>query len=90
MHDPNRNRLDARLDAAGKPIVRVVLAEPDARARAALYAFDTAGQVKPGWPVPLGVASWSGAALWDLDHDGHQEVVLGSNGSDVFLWGARR
>jgi hypothetical protein len=30
VHDPNGNSLDARMDAAGEPIVRVVLAEPDA------------------------------------------------------------
>jgi hypothetical protein len=52
----------------------------------AVYAFDLAGQNKPGWPVTLADQTWSAVAVADLVGDGGKELVLGSNGYNVYAF----
>jgi len=49
-----------------------------------VYVFDTAGHLRPGWPFNAGQPIWSCAAVGDLDGDGHQELIFGSNGYNIF------
>jgi hypothetical protein len=49
-----------------------------------IFVFDLAGQSKPGWPVTLGEAMYSAVAAADLQGDGEKELVVGSNGYDVY------
>lgn len=50
----------------------------------ACYVFDTRGNLRPGWPVYVSDAIWSSAAIGDLDGDGSQELVFGSNGRNIY------
>jgi hypothetical protein len=50
----------------------------------AVYVFDLAGQSKPGWPVTLGDAMYSAVAAADLQGDGQKELVVGSNGYNIY------
>ena len=50
-----------------------------------VYVFDDQGQVFPGWPVSTG-AVWSSPTIVDLNHDGHQEIVFGSNGNNLYAY----
>jgi len=50
-----------------------------------VYVFDEYGNVVPGWPVTTG-AVWSSPTITDLDHDGHQEIIFGSNGNNVYAF----
>ena len=49
-----------------------------------VYVFDLAGHDKPGWPVLLGDPMWSAVAVADLRGDGQKELVVGSNGYNVY------
>jgi hypothetical protein len=49
-----------------------------------IYVFDLAGQSKPGWPVTLGDAMYAAVAVADLQGDGEKELVVGSNGYDIY------
>ena len=49
-----------------------------------IYVFDLAGQSKPGWPVTLADAMYSAVAAADLQGDGQKELVVGSNGYDIY------
>ncbi len=49
-----------------------------------IYVFDLAGQSKPGWPVTLGDAMYSAVAVADLQGDGLKELVVGSNGYNIY------
>jgi hypothetical protein len=51
----------------------------------AVYVFDLAGNVKPGWPLPLPWSIWSSAAIGDLDNDGVQELVFATNGYPFYV-----
>ena len=68
----------ADLDGGGLEIVA-----PAWNSRA-VYAFDTQGQLKPGWPVVTPYEIFSCAAIWDLDGDGSKEVVFGTNGPSLY------
>lgn len=50
----------------------------------ALYVFDQAGQVRPGFPLATLDPLWSSAACGDIDGDGDMEIVVGSNGVRVY------
>jgi hypothetical protein len=50
-----------------------------------VYVFDDQGQVVPGWPVSTG-AVWSSPTISDLDHDGHKEIIFGSNGDNLYAF----
>ncbi|MCC6349891.1 MAG: VCBS repeat-containing protein [Candidatus Eisenbacteria bacterium] len=52
----------------------------------ALYVFDTAGQLRPGFPVSTLDPLWSSAAVGDIDGDGRMEIVVGSNGVRVYAF----
>lgn len=52
----------------------------------ALYVFDTAGQLRPGWPAYTLDPLWSSAAVGDIDGDGKMEIVVGSNGTRVYAF----
>ena len=43
-----------------------------------LYAFNASGKPVPGFPIPLGAASFSSPLISDLDHDGFADVVIGA------------
>ncbi len=49
-----------------------------------IYAFDLEGQAKPGWPVTVADAMYAAVAVADLQGDGPKEVVVGSNGYDIY------
>jgi len=49
-----------------------------------IYVFDLAGQSKPGWPVTMGDAMYSAVAAADLQGDGEKELVVGSNGYNIY------
>ncbi len=51
-----------------------------------LLVFDTAGQMRAGFPKPIADQMWSGVAVGDLDGDGHREMVFATLGRtiDVF------
>ena len=49
-----------------------------------IYVFDLAGQNKPGWPVTLGYPMYGGVAAADLQGDGDKELVVGSDGYDIY------
>lgn len=49
-----------------------------------IYVFDLAGQSKPGWPVTLGDGMYSAVAAADLQGDGLKELVVGSNGYNIY------
>jgi hypothetical protein len=51
----------------------------------ALYVFDDQGHVVPGWPVSTG-AVWSSPTIADLNHDGHKEIIVGSNGNNLYAF----
>jgi len=51
---------------------------------AIIYAFDLAGNDKPGFPVAMSDPMWSAVAVGDLRGDGKKELVVGSNGNNVF------
>lgn len=53
-----------------------------------IYAFDTAGNVRPGFPVATYDDLWSSIAIGDLDGDGSMELVTGSNGTRVYAFHA--
>jgi hypothetical protein len=52
-----------------------------------VYVFDTAGNLKPGWPFIAPTPIWSNVAIGDLNNDGSKELVFGSNGN--FLYALR-
>jgi uncharacterized repeat protein (TIGR01451 family) len=49
-----------------------------------VYAFDTQGQIRPGFPFQALDELWSSIAVGDLDGDGDMEMVFGSNGQRVY------
>jgi hypothetical protein len=50
-----------------------------------LFAFTGAdGDTVPGWPVALASSINSSPAVWDLDLDGHPDVLVGTNSGK--LW----
>jgi hypothetical protein len=49
-----------------------------------VYVFDTAGNLKPGWPFLISDPIWTGVAIGDLNNDGNKELVFGSNGSKIY------
>ena len=49
-----------------------------------IYVFDLAGHSKPGWPVTLGDPMYAAVAVADLQGDGLKELVVGSNGYDIY------
>jgi hypothetical protein len=49
-----------------------------------IYVFDLAGQNRPGWPVTLGDAMYAAVAVADLQGDGQKELVVGSNGYNIY------
>lgn len=51
-----------------------------------LIAFGTDGQPKPGWPAQTRFSLWSSPAVGDLDNDGTQEVVIGTNGNELLVY----
>ncbi len=50
-----------------------------------VYVFDPAGNVRPGWPFVMNTGAWSSVAIGDLDGDGKQELVLGSNSFGLYV-----
>ena len=48
------------------------------------YVFNTAGQLKPGWPRATG-DSWSCAAIGDLDNDGSKEICFATNNTKFYV-----
>ena len=48
-----------------------------------LYAFDAAGQVKPGWPVPMPGRVMASPAVGDVNGDGRPDVVAATEGGWV-------
>jgi hypothetical protein len=51
-----------------------------------LSAFGGAGTMLPGFPIPLGAAVKSAAALCDCDGDGKSEIVVSGSDRDVMMW----
>ena len=51
---------------------------------AAVYVFDKAGNVRPGWPVVADGALWTSVACGDVDGDGKMELFWASNGSNFY------
>jgi hypothetical protein len=49
-----------------------------------IYVFDLAGQSKPGWPVTLGDNMYTPVAAADLQGDGLKELVVASNGYNIY------
>lgn len=49
-----------------------------------IHVFDLAGENKPGWPVIVGDAMFAAVAVADLQGDGLKELVVGSNGYNIY------
>jgi subtilisin family serine protease len=69
----------ADLDENGQD--EIVLGGVDGRVVALRAA---AGDTLAGWPVNLGAAIHSSAAIWDLDDDHAPEVLIGTDGGRVY------
>lgn len=51
-----------------------------------LFVFNTAGGVRPGFPVSVPDAIWSAVAVGDVAGDDHQEMVFGSRGNKFYAF----
>lgn len=49
-----------------------------------VYVFNKDGSVKAGWPLKIFTGIFSSAAIGDLDNNGSNELVFGSNGFNFF------
>jgi hypothetical protein len=51
-----------------------------------MYLWEDAGQLLPGWPIPVGDQIISSAALVDLDGDDRLDLVVGSKDGYLYGW----
>jgi hypothetical protein len=53
-----------------------------------IYVFDLAGQSKSGWPVTISDNMYAAVAAADLQGDGLKELVVASNGYNIYAFRA--
>lgn len=49
-------------------------------------SYDAHGQMRPGWPQPVGGGVKASAAVADLDQDGDLEVIVGATDGKLYAW----
>jgi hypothetical protein len=53
-----------------------------------IAVFKSDGSLLPGWPRKGAAPFWSVPAVGDIDGDGEQEIVIGSNTNRLYAWNA--
>ncbi|MBI1797228.1 MAG: VCBS repeat-containing protein [Candidatus Eisenbacteria bacterium] len=51
-----------------------------------VYVFDKQGNVRAGWPVVTSDPVWSCVSVGDLNGDGSNQLVFGSNGTRIYAF----
>jgi outer membrane protein assembly factor BamB len=77
----------ADFDADGK-LELVVASTGSTVSEGNLYVYDWQGNVRPGWPVDVHMASESSPVVGDLDGNGSMEIVYGGESGDLFAFTA--